>query len=155
MMTAGRPPRPRMATVLDQTITIALDNDTKVEVDALVWDQWAAHKAWGRMGWSVTHAPTGRRVPSRDLTEKEARLLATVLAKRGIFFTPEEGSNGNFPERVSDQVKEILLIQRLIKPGPKAIPRACGLKIHAGGHGESVCTLMVPPGMATHPGPCR
>lgn len=115
MSDISKAPR-RFTPVLEQTVTIQLDGAPHVtEVDAYVWDQWAAHKGWGRVGWSVTHAPTGRRVPSKDLTEYQAKQLASLLAKRGVHFTPEESSNGNFPEDVGGKVQEILRLLRMAK----------------------------------------
>jgi len=83
---------------------------------AKVMGQWAAHKSWAKSGWSVTHIPTGLRVPSRILTEREAVDLAIAL-EDNLYLEPADldldlkrpGFNRiNLPTEAGELVKALL-----------------------------------------------
>lgn len=77
-----------------------------VEVDAHVFGQWGAHRALGP-GWSVTHVPTGMRVPTREMTEAEARRLASLLHGRVPPFG-EVTTSRAIPPEASQVVRAVL-----------------------------------------------
>lgn len=54
-----------------------------VDVEAHVYGAWAAHRSYGRHGWSMTHVDSGRRLPviSRVMNEPQAQAVAEALAK--------------------------------------------------------------------------
>lgn len=99
--------------VREKTISIRMDHGPRIQVDATVYGgEWAAHKAWppsmGGLAWSVTNVTTGLKLPA-ELTEHQAKKLASALVTKGVVVFPEELVHGLLlPEKTGDTVRELI-----------------------------------------------
>lgn len=91
-----------------RTITILIDTTPpkRSQVDAEVFGQWAAHRSFTRLGWSVTHVPSGMCIPTREITEAEARRLAGML--QGITVSVDDLDGRQLPADEARRVAAIL-----------------------------------------------
>lgn len=60
-------------------VSVNTAGDQATSINAWLYGEWAAHKAIGRNGWTVTYLPSGRDLGDRQFNEAQARRCASWL----------------------------------------------------------------------------
>lgn len=87
------------------------------------FQDWAVHKKYGRPGWTITHLPTGVRIPSRfGKLEPAAKAMIEISRLRNDWsvFNP----SANATPQLRDQCLEIVA-----RHGGKWDPKNGGVKL--------------------------